>query len=214
MRYLRDGHGQTCFYGDDDKLGQILTRLKKEPKNFFYSCCKIRPRSWVVLASSRVKNDAGINLITALANTRIVGDAGIARSSGSDSEDTTRISREINKAMEITKAMDLRATLRAQRKKCKTDARAVNVVVSSEEETGNGRLEFRRKRRPDCTRLSVVTATTSVSPLASSKTLARESSPIATRGISPPLQPPVQELSTEDSGELAPSHQNLSTGKL
>ncbi|KAH1121683.1 hypothetical protein J1N35_004843 [Gossypium stocksii] len=51
----------------------------------------------------------------------IIGDVDIVRSSRNDSKKTTSTSREINEAMEISTAMDLRAALRAQPKKRRTD---------------------------------------------------------------------------------------------
>ncbi|KAH1083845.1 hypothetical protein J1N35_023606 [Gossypium stocksii] len=66
------------------------------------------------------------------------------------------------------------------------------------EETNNGMMEFRRKRRVDRIENSAIMTTTPSSPLASSQTMARKSSPIAAR----------------KSSELAPSHKKLSSRKL
>ncbi|KAH1098174.1 hypothetical protein J1N35_015095 [Gossypium stocksii] len=125
----------------------------------------------MVVDSSRAESDANINLITAPTNTGIAGDVGTVRSSGSDSEKTTITSWEINEAMEIIGAMDLRVVLKAQCKKCRIDARAINVVISYKEETNNGRIESHLKKRVGLTGPSNMMATTLVSPLTSSQTM-------------------------------------------
>ncbi|KAH1083399.1 hypothetical protein J1N35_023160 [Gossypium stocksii] len=80
--------------------GLILTGLRPEPRNFFYSHCRVKPHAHVVVASLLIKSEANINLIVSFANIEAVGDVGIARDLKSDSEETTSTSREINKAME------------------------------------------------------------------------------------------------------------------
>ncbi|KAH1108476.1 hypothetical protein J1N35_012244 [Gossypium stocksii] len=65
----------------------------------------------------------------------------------SDFEEMTSISREINEVMEATKTMNLRATLRDQRKTRRTGVSAVNVVITSEENMDSDRLERRCKKR-------------------------------------------------------------------
>ncbi|KAH1113935.1 hypothetical protein J1N35_007313 [Gossypium stocksii] len=95
---------------------------------------------------------------------KLAKELGTTRSSWGDSEETTSTLREINEAMEITKDMDLQANLRAQRKKCRTDARVINVVVSSEKETYSGKIEFCWKRRTNCAGPSALMATTPTFP--------------------------------------------------
>ncbi|KAK5770933.1 hypothetical protein PVK06_047097 [Gossypium arboreum] len=102
--------------------------------------------------------------------------------------------------MEITRAMDLRAGLKAQHNRHKINTRAIIVVVSSEEETNSSRIKSHRKRRVDRTGTSTMVATTLASPLVSLQNMAHESSPITARGnspspcISPPAAPLVREL--------------------
>ncbi|KAK5845528.1 hypothetical protein PVK06_001719 [Gossypium arboreum] len=145
---------------------------------------------------------------------------GIVHNSGNDSKETTSTLREINEAMEIFKAMDLRATLRAQHKKRKTDTRALNVIVNNEEKTDTSKMEFCHKKRENRARTSAIMKTTLASSLASSPTVAHKSSPITTHDnppfpyISPPRLPLTKELPIEDSGKLAPSHQNFNSRDL
>ncbi|KAK5843209.1 hypothetical protein PVK06_005657 [Gossypium arboreum] len=175
---------------------------------------KIRPRLWEVVASPWAESDTDINLLAAPANIRIVGDVATVHSSGSDSKESTSTSREINEAMEITRVMDLRVDLRARWKKRRTNARAVNVVVSSEKETYSCRMDFCHKKRENYAGPFAVTTSTPTFPSVSSQNMGHKSSPIAAHSSSPPPLPLVEELTAEDSDKLAPSHHNLSTNEL
>lgn len=106
---------QTCPHGAKDNLGLILIGYKDEPRNFFYSLCEMRLSHWILTVSSYEESGAHNNLITAPSNLGIIGGASIARGSGSDSEETTSLSRE------IYEVIDLQASLRDMCKKRRTD---------------------------------------------------------------------------------------------
>ncbi|KAH1055885.1 hypothetical protein J1N35_033950 [Gossypium stocksii] len=89
-----------------------------------------------MVASSQIEKVAPINLLTAPTNVRIIDGAGITQALGSDSEETLSTSEVIEDAL------GLRIGLLVACKKCRTRAGAVNMVISSEEETNNGRLEY------------------------------------------------------------------------
>lgn len=94
------------------------------------------------------------------------------------------------------------------------------MIVNSEEETDNGMMEFRRKRRADRIETFAIMITTPYSPSVSSQTIAQKSSPIAARSnpcspcISLICLPPAKMLPIKESSDLAPSHQNLSSMEL
>lgn len=49
------------IYGEDHHLGRFITRFKEEPRNFYYSYCRIKLRPWVALGSTRVKSGPYVN---------------------------------------------------------------------------------------------------------------------------------------------------------
>lgn len=53
-------------HGTKDDLGLILLGYKGEPRNYFYSFCKMKPRPWFLLHSSHAESSANPNLITVL----------------------------------------------------------------------------------------------------------------------------------------------------
>ncbi|KAH1096946.1 hypothetical protein J1N35_013867 [Gossypium stocksii] len=128
------------LYGAIDHLGRILTGLKEEPRNFYYNYIRIKLCPRVVLGSQWVGSGPYINLIIVISNVRIVGDRGTTHNLESDTEETNSTLQELNEAMDIIGAVKLRATLRAQRKRCRTNTRAVNMVVGSMEGTDSGRI--------------------------------------------------------------------------
>lgn len=165
---------------------------------------KLRP--WISAVSSHKESYANINLIIAFADLGIIIGAGTTRGFGSDLEETTSLSREINKVM------DLQASLKDMYKKRRTDVGPMNVVISSKEETDSGRLKYYRKRKVDHTRPSSMITATLISPSISSPSIAHTSFLIAAHGISPlstphcilSFLPLVEETLSGEDGELFP----------
>ncbi|KAH1121751.1 hypothetical protein J1N35_004911 [Gossypium stocksii] len=163
----------------------ILTRLREEPRNFYYIYCRINTHSWMILGLQHIGSNSFFNLLPTLANIKVVDDTETACSSGSDSEDITSILQEDNEVMEATEAMDLRVSLRAQRKRPRIGKSIINMVVSSKDDTDSGRLELSCKRKADHVGTSTMMIT--ASPFTSSQTAACKSSHVPACGNSPPI---------------------------
>ncbi|PPR96879.1 hypothetical protein GOBAR_AA23794 [Gossypium barbadense] len=118
-------------------------------KNVFLHYLKGHSPNGYMRGLPHTESNPFVNLLPTPTNVRVVDDVRKVRSLGRDSEDTTSISLEFNDVVEATEVMDLRAALRAQRKRPRTSTSTVNVVVNNEEDTDSGRLELHRKRRAD-----------------------------------------------------------------
>ncbi|KAK5846467.1 hypothetical protein PVK06_002757 [Gossypium arboreum] len=107
----------------------------------------MKPSIWFSLPSPYVDSGANPSLLTATTDLKIVGDAGTARNTKDSSDESTSLSHEINKYMDVMLDM---------RKKCMTNTWAANVVLSNEEEEDSAILEQHWIKMTDHTRPSTI----------------------------------------------------------
>lgn len=88
-------------YGAIYELGLISLGKVKEHKNYFYTFCKLKPRSWSSKSARDPEGSANTPMIIVSVDNRLIGDASIIHVVEESLGESTSFSREIGEFMNV-----------------------------------------------------------------------------------------------------------------
>ncbi|KAH1097946.1 hypothetical protein J1N35_014867 [Gossypium stocksii] len=133
-----------------------MIKNKDKLRDYFYTFCKQKPRSWSSQPLPNIESDTNPLMLTSGDDKRIVGNASTTKVIEDNSKESTSLSKEIDEYMDVRSYMQSmqigpsRVTTGdengSSKKKQKTTARVANIVLSSKNE-GSPRVKLYWKRR-------------------------------------------------------------------
>ncbi|KAK5794117.1 hypothetical protein PVK06_035320 [Gossypium arboreum] len=145
-------------HGTTDDLGLLLLGRKEEPRNYFYSFCKLKPHLWSSKPSRDLESGVNPLIVTTGVYNTLVGNADTVRGVEESLKESISLSREIDKYTGVQSFMQnmrcgpfgtaVREGSVNSRKKLKTTPRTANIILSSAGE-GSPARELRRKKGKD-----------------------------------------------------------------